>query len=74
MKTSRLSQKSQVTIPKEVREVLGLEPGDVIVYELKNGVATLHRAGPLDIAFHASLSKILDEWDSPEDDEAFNDL
>lgn len=71
---SRLSSKGQVTIPVEVRERLGLEPGDVVVYEIEGERAILHRAEPLDIAFHAALSSTLEEWGSAEDDEAFREL
>jgi AbrB family looped-hinge helix DNA binding protein len=71
---SRLSSKGQVTIPMEVRESLGLEAGDTVLYEIEGERATLRRAEPFDIAFHASLSETLDEWTSPEDEEAFRDL
>lgn len=71
---SRLSSKGQVTIPSEVRAKLLLEPGDTVLYELEGGRAVLRRAEPFDIAFHAALSDTLDEWTSPEDDEAFGDL
>lgn len=71
---SRLSSKGQVTIPVEVRERLGLEPGDVVVYEIEGEHVILHRAEPFDLAFHAALSQTLDEWGSAEDDEAFREL
>lgn len=74
MLTSRLSSKGQVTIPKEMRESVGLEPGDVVAYEVQNGAITLRRVEPFDAAFHAALSRTLDEWSSPEDEEAFRDL
>ena len=74
METSRLSQKGQVTIPKVVRETLQLNPGDLVGYCVENGVVTLRRAEPFDAAFHKALSDTLDEWASPEDDEAFGDL
>jgi AbrB family looped-hinge helix DNA binding protein len=32
--TSRISSKGQVTIPKQVRETLRVEPGDTIVYDI----------------------------------------
>jgi antitoxin PrlF len=47
MKASRLSSKGQVTIPIEVRQAIGLEPGDLVAYEVKDGVVTLQRAEPL---------------------------
>lgn len=71
---SKLSSKGQVTIPVEVRTKLGLEPGDVVIYEIEEERAVLHRAEPVDVAFHAALSDTLDEWSSPEDEEAFGDL
>jgi antitoxin PrlF len=72
--TSRLSSKGQVTIPSEVREFLRLGAGDLVSYEVRGGEAVLKRIEPFDAAFHASLSATLDEWSSPEDEEAFRDL
>jgi len=71
---SRLSSKGQVTIPVEVRERLHLEPGDTVVYEIDDERAVLRRAEPFDIAYHAALTDTLDEWASPDDEEAFRDL
>jgi len=74
MLTSRVSSKGQVTIPKEVRDELDLDPGDVVGYEVRDGLVTLRRVQPFDRAFHAALSKTLDEWTTPADEEAFRDL
>ena len=74
MQTSKLSSKRQVTIPREIREKLGLEPGYLIAYEVRDGEVILKRVEPFDVPFHEALSKTLDEWNSPEDEEAFNDL
>lgn len=71
---SKLSSKGQVTLPKEVREAVGLHPGDMIVYEVKDGVILLQHVEPFDAAFHAALSNTLDEWATPENDKAFRDL
>jgi antitoxin PrlF len=72
--TSRLSGKGQVTIPAEIREKLRLEAGDLVIYELREDGVVLRRAEPFDVAYHAALSGTLDEWSSPEDEEAFGDL
>lgn len=74
MLTSRLSSKGQVTIPKEVRDELDLDPGDVVGYEVREGVVILRRVEPFDRAFHGALAETLDEWATPEDEEAFRDL
>ena len=73
-KTSRLSSKGQVTIPREIRAALHLEAGDLVAYDLKDGKAILRRAEPFDAAYHSALSETLEEWDSVDDDEAFRDL
>jgi antitoxin PrlF len=74
MKTSRLSNKGQVTLPIEVWQAIGLEPGDLVAYEVKDGVVVLQRVVPFDAAFHASLSTTFTEWYSPDDEKAFRNL
>lgn len=74
MHVSKLSAKGQVTVPREIREILGLKAGDMVAYEVQNGSVILKRAEPFDAAFHKALSATLDEWVTPEDDEAFRDL
>ena len=72
---SKLSSKGQVTIPKEVRETLGLEPGNFVTYEfLDDDAVILRRVEPYDAAFHLAVSDTLVEWGSPEDEDAFRDL
>ena len=46
-----LTQKSQVTIPKQIRLALGLKPGDEVDFNIKNGKAVLikkHRKIPFE--------------------------
>jgi antitoxin PrlF len=43
---SRLTSKSQTTIPREVREKLSLRPGDVIVYEIEGPEVRLRKGRP----------------------------
>jgi AbrB family looped-hinge helix DNA binding protein len=74
MLTSKISSKGQVTIPKQIREQLGVSAGDLIVYGVKGNVVTLSKVEPFDLAYHSALTDTLSEWDSPEDDEAFGDL
>lgn len=43
MQTAKVSSKHQVEIPKEVREFLGIEKNDVVIFELKNGEVVLRK-------------------------------
>ena len=76
MNAGKVTTKGQVTIPKEVRERLRVAAGDVIVYEFQeNGLVVVRKMEPCDAAWHRALSGTLaDEWNSPEDDEAFGGL
>jgi AbrB family looped-hinge helix DNA binding protein len=74
MQTSRISQKGQVTLPRKIREILGVKAGDLIVYEPEEREVTLRRIEPFDAAFHAALSSTVDEWSAQEDEKAFRNL
>jgi AbrB family looped-hinge helix DNA binding protein len=74
MPISRITSKGQVTLPKEVREALDLDKGDLLAYEIQDKVAILKKVEPFDLAFHGAVAETLEEWNSPEDEEAFDDL
>ena len=74
MTFAKLTSKGQVTIPKEVRLKLGLKPGDTLAYEVDGDTVRVRKAEGFDTAWHRSVGSTLDEWDSPEDDEAFRGL
>lgn len=40
---SRVTSKGQVTIPKAVRDALGIDMGDTVLFSVEDGVATLRR-------------------------------
>jgi AbrB family looped-hinge helix DNA binding protein len=42
----RVTAKGQVTIPKEIREALGIEPGDEIVFEPTDSGYELRKEAP----------------------------
>jgi antitoxin PrlF len=72
--SSRMTQKYQTTIPSKVRRLLGLNSGDIIGFDLKEGEVVLRKASPLDVAFAKAVEGTLSEWASEEDDEAYRDL
>lgn len=41
---SKVSPKGQVTIPKEIRDELGLHPGDEVEFEERDGTFVLKKA------------------------------
>jgi antitoxin PrlF len=55
-------------------ETLRACPGDSVVYEIDGSTVRLRRAEPFVALFHASFSGTLEEWSSPEDEEAFRDV
>ncbi len=44
-----LTQKSQVTIPKDIRETMGLKPGDEVEFDIEDGQVLLHKKLKKDI-------------------------
>lgn len=70
--TSRLGVKSQTVVPREVREALGVGPGDQIGYSIHGGRVTLVAVKgppPEDDPFAS-----FDEWRSEADTEGYASL
>ena len=72
--TSKLTKKYQATVPETVRKKLALNAGDVIAFDIDNDIVKLRKARPIDIAFSSALAPTLSEWESQNDEEAYNDL
>lgn len=69
-----LTAKGQVTVPKAVREALGLRQGDQLSWELVDSAVRVKAVTPLDLAYLQGLEAGLQEWSSAADDAAFADL
>lgn len=75
MPIARLSSKSQIVIPAEIRNPLGLKPGDVLNVEEKNGVIVMRKPetsvvlalekcqSPAWKGSEEELSTLRNEWD-----------
>lgn len=68
---TKLTSKSQTTIPKPVRLALELEPGDEVLYEIEGGRVVVTKAGAaaVDDPFVT-----FNEWSGAADREAYGDL
>jgi antitoxin PrlF len=68
---SKVSVKSQTVIPREVRERLGLKPGDTLRYRVTENGVLLDKApaAEADDPFAA-----FSEWSSEADEKAYGDL
>ena len=71
---SQITQKYQATIPKAVREKLGIEKGDYISFEIQEGGVLIKKVSSIDWEYLESVSDTLSEWSSEADEEAYRDL
>ncbi len=49
MNTSKLTSKGQITVPRAIREKLGVRAGDTLVYEVEGNTVRVRRAEPFDL-------------------------
>ena len=72
---SKLTTKSQATIPEKIRNFLGLCPGDFVAFEVNEDQKVfIRKATPIDFEFAKALEGTLSEWSSKYDEEAYCDL
>ena len=58
---SRITQKGQVTIPKEIRDLFGIKPNDIGEFTLKEGsIMFLVKKGTILDAHRIKTDKIID--------------
>lgn len=75
LSVSKLTSKSQATIPGRIRKKLGLKAGDSVAFKLREGLVYLQKARPVDHTMaHAVGETLQDEWDSAHDERAYRDL
>jgi len=67
--TSKITSKGQVTVPKRVRESLGIKVGDSIAYEVNEDNAVIRRIPKINVEWANSIENTLTEWVDGLDDE-----
>ena len=72
MITSKLTSKSQTTIPQPIRAALRLREGDELVYEIQGDRVVLSRAQQVRDA--DDPFRMFSEWDSEADRKAYGQL
>lgn len=71
----KVTAKGQTTIPREVRAAMSVEPGDLIAWDVDpDGLVRVRRVEAVDVEYLRAIETTLDEWTSPEDDEAYRGL
>ena len=72
----KLTSKGQTTVPREIREALGVGPGDLIAWEVAgDGGARVRAVKPLDLEYLRALEGTLrEEWGGAADEEAYRDF
>jgi len=74
MPESKMTSKYQATIPRPVRDRLGLGAGDRIEFVIEEDGVRVRKAIPADTELASLEATLAPEWDSEEDDVAFADL
>ena len=69
-----VTAKGQVTVPKAIREALGMRQGDRLSWDVDNGAARVKVVSPLDLAYVQGLDASLQVWASAADDEVVSEL
>ena len=67
--SSKVTSKGQVTVPKRVRESLGISEGDSIAYEVHEDNAVIRKIPKIDVDWANSIENTLTEWVDELDDE-----
>jgi antitoxin PrlF len=71
----KITSKGQTTVPREIREALGVRAGDLLAWEVfGDGGARVRVVKPLDLKYLRALEETLSEWGGAADEDAYRDL
>ena len=74
METSRVTSKGQTTIPSKIRKSVGIKSGDILMFIASGDCVIMKKIESRADEYLESISETLNEWLSPEDEEAWRDL
>ena len=74
MELAKIGARGRTTIPKNIRDAADLREGDVIAFEIDGDHLVVRKVVPGQNEYPHGLSKLMGEWLSPEDEEAWRDL
>lgn len=74
MEFSRITARGQTTIPKRIRDAAALREGDLVAFDLRRDHVVLRKVEVETDRYLEGLSGLMEEWASPEDEEAWRDL
>ena len=74
MEIAKITARGQTTIPKRIRDEVGLRDSDVISFEVEDDHLIVRKVTRAQDDYLHGLSRTMDEWASPEDEDAWRDL
>jgi antitoxin PrlF len=74
MHIARITSKGQTTIPVSIRKAANLNAGDTLTFKVKEDYLLVRKINVSNNDYLKGVSETLNEWSSPEDEEAWNAL
>ncbi len=72
---AKVTSKGQTTIPQEIRALLNVKPGDLLLWEeVGAGEVRVRRVEALDLEYLRALEGTLSEWAGAADEAAYDAL
>lgn len=72
--TAKITSKGQITLPREVREKLGLESGDSVRFEIEGGEVKVYPDRHFDFSTLIGAAFLSEEWNGLSATEVIEDL
>lgn len=72
--TAKITSKGQITLPKEIRDRLGVESGDSVRFEIEDGEIKVYPNRQFDFTQLIGAAPLGEEWDGLSASEVIDDL